>query len=146
MKSLRSPPDGERRRAFCSRYHFLLMDGLESICLLMENKGTDMSDMKFFKRVYEIVARIPEGRVATYGQIALMAGSPYASRVVGYAMSRVRPEQDLPCHRVVNREGRMAPGHVFGGQGIQRAMLEREGITFLGNGCIDMKRHLWGRE
>lgn len=117
------------------------------MCLLIRrNKGMNINDMNFFQKVYDIVSRIPEGRVATYGQIAFLAGSPYASRVVGYAMSRARPEQNLPCHRVVNRQGSMAPGDAFGGQEVQRAMLEKEGITFLENGCIDMKKHLWGRE
>ncbi len=97
----------------------------------------------FFERVYSIVSQIPEGCVATYGQIALMIGNPYASRIVGYAMHSAPPEQNLPCHRVVNREGRLAPGNIFGGQDIQRARLEKEGITFLENGCIDMEKHLW---
>jgi len=99
--------------------------------------------MKFFEKVYDIVATIPRGQVATYGQIALMAGNPYAARMVGYAMSSARPEQNLPCHRVVNREGRMAPGHAFGGQAVQRALLENEGVAFMANGCIDMEKHLW---
>lgn len=102
---------------------------------------TNMNETPFFIKVYDIVSKIPKGKVATYGQIALLAGSPYASRMVGYAMSRA-PEH-LPCHRVVNREGRLAPGHVFGGQDLQRSMLEQEGITFLPNGCIDIKKHLW---
>ncbi len=102
------------------------------------NKNTN-----FFERVYDIVSRIPEGRVATYGQIALMLGNPYASRIVGYAMHSAPPERNLPCHRVVNREGRMAPGNIFGGEKVQRTRLEKEGITFLDNGCIDMDKHLW---
>lgn len=97
----------------------------------------------FFSMVYEIVAQIPEGKVLTYGQIAMMLGNPYASRIVGYAMSSAPPEQNLPCHRVVNKEGKMAPGNIFGGQENQRYMLEREGVTFTENGCIDMKKHLW---
>ncbi len=103
----------------------------------------NMNNTNFFKRVYDIVCRIPEGQVATYGQIALMAGNPYASRIVGYAMSKAPSEQNLPCHRVVNKEGRMAPDYVFGGQKTQRSMLENEGITFMANGCIDMRKHLW---
>jgi len=98
---------------------------------------------QFFENVYAIVARIPAGYVATYGQIALMVGSPYASRVVGYAMNRAPEERNLPCHRVVNRHGQLAPESVFGGQDIQRARLEAEGITFLPDGSIDMKKHLW---
>lgn len=101
-----------------------------------------MNNTKFFIKVYDIVSRIPEGQVATYGQIAFMAGNPHASRIVGYAMSKA-PLEQLPCHRVVNKEGRMAPDQVFGGQDIQRSMLEQEGVTFKQNGCIDMEKHLW---
>ncbi|WFR55540.1 methylated-DNA--[protein]-cysteine S-methyltransferase [Anaerocolumna sp. AGMB13025] len=100
-------------------------------------------DSNFFEKVYEIVAIIPEGKVATYGQISLMLGNPYASRAVGYAMHGAPPERNLPCHRVVNKEGRLAPGNIFGGENIQREELEKEGITFLENGCIDMEKHLW---
>lgn len=102
-----------------------------------------MRDGQFFERVYAIVALIPKGFVATYGQIALMAGSPYASRVVGYAMNRAPEGRNLPCHRVVNRLGQMAPDAVFGGKRVQQALLEAEGITFLAEGCIDLRKHLW---
>ena len=87
-----------------------------------------MSD--FNQRVYEIVSRIPPGRLCTYGQIALMAGSPRASRIVGAAMLHAPP--GLPCHRVVYRDGSLCCGQAFGGQAIQRQMLE-----------ADLKRHLW---
>lgn len=101
------------------------------------------SNMKFFERVYDIVSGIPEGKVVTYGQIALMLESPQASRIVGYAMHSAPPGKNLPCHRVVNKQGAMAPGNIFGGHEVQRSMLEQEGITFKANGCIDMEKHLW---
>lgn len=97
----------------------------------------------FFDRVYKIVARIPAGKVATYGQIGAMLGNPRGARTVGWAMQSAPSNLHLPCHRVVNRKGEMAPEYVFGGSEIQRAMLEREGIVFKENGCIDMKIHLW---
>ena len=100
-------------------------------------------DTGFFGQVYEVVAQIPAGYVATYGQIAKLAGRPHAARIVGYAMHSAPSGVDLPCHRVVNRSGELAPGNVFGGRGVQRAMLEEEGITFLADGRIDMKNHLW---
>lgn len=100
----------------------------------------------FFSRVYEIVSQIPEGRVATYGQIALLLGEPRSARIVGWAMRSVPKEINLPCHRVVNRLGEMAPGCVFGSPEIQRKMLTLEGITFKKDGCIDMKKHLWNGE
>jgi len=98
---------------------------------------------RFYAQVYEIVGRIPPGSVATYGQVALLAGSPRAARQVGYALRAVPPERALPCHRVVNRRGELAPEHVFGDRRYQRALLESEGITFLPDGRIELSRHLW---
>ncbi|MCX7773639.1 MAG: MGMT family protein [Clostridia bacterium] len=97
----------------------------------------------FYKRVYQIVKQIPKGSVATYGQIAALLGNPLASRVVGDAMRKAPAFLSLPCHRVVNQKGQLAPGYAFGGEGQQRQLLQEEGITFLESGCIDMKRHLW---
>ncbi|SHO52341.1 MGMT family protein [Anaerocolumna xylanovorans] len=102
-----------------------------------------MNHSNLYQKIYEIVADIPEGRVATYGQIAWMAGRPNAPRVVGYAMSRVPAGLNLPCHRVVNKSGKLAPYQVFGGEQFQRALLEKEGVTFLENGCIDLKKCQW---
>ncbi len=101
-------------------------------------------DADFCRKVYEVVAKIPAGKVATYGQIAEMLDDPSAAREVGYAMSRVPASHKLPCHRVVNRTGALAPEYAFGGQAKQRAMLEAEGITFISGDRIDMTRHLWG--
>jgi methylated-DNA-protein-cysteine methyltransferase-like protein len=97
----------------------------------------------FFRQVYEIVARIPRGKVVTYGQLAIYLGSPGAARTVGWAMKSAPPELDLPCHRVVDRAGRMAPDHVFGGLAIQRSLLESEGVGFDAEGRIDLDEHLW---
>jgi methylated-DNA-protein-cysteine methyltransferase-like protein len=101
--------------------------------------GNGLKD--YFARVYELVAQIPQGRVATYGQIANLLGDKRNARVVGWAM-KAAPSK-LPCHRVVNRLGEMAPGYIFGSKELQRDILESEGITFLENGCIDLKKHLW---
>ena len=95
-----------------------------------------MTSASFFSRVYDIVLQIPPGRVVTYGQIAWMVGSPRAARVVGYAMSKA-PE-GLPCHRVVNRTGTLAPEQAFLGEKNQRFLLKLEGIRFLNDGRIDM--------
>lgn len=100
------------------------------------------NNIGFFQEVYRIVATIPEGSVLTYGTIATMIGRPRASRIVGYAMNSAPSELHLPCHRVVNKEGHMAPGLIFGGEEQQRKILEAEGITFKENGCIDMEKHL----
>ncbi|MGF7143177.1 methylated-DNA-protein-cysteine methyltransferase-like protein [Anaerotaenia torta] len=95
----------------------------------------------FFEEVYQIVSKIPEGSVMTYGMIAAILGRPRAARIVGYAMHDAPSDRMLPCHRVVNKEGRLSPDDIFG-EGVQRKLLEQEGITFLDNGCIDMKKHL----
>ena len=97
----------------------------------------------FFQEVYNIVTQIPPGKVATYGQIAAMLGSPHGARTVGWAMQSAPGDLMLPCHRVVNRRGEMAPDYAFGGGDIQRAMLEAECVVFKEDGSIDMKKHLW---
>ncbi len=97
--------------------------------------------MNTFERIYEVVKNIPEGRVATYGQVALLAGNPRWARVVGYAL-HMNPEPGIiPCHRVVNREGKVAPGFAFGGEGVQRQLLESEGIVFEPDGRIDLDKY-----
>ena len=97
----------------------------------------------FFQKVYDFACKIPVGKVATYGQIACVLGRPGSARIVGYAISNAPIELNLPCHRIVNRDGEMAPEYVFGGAGNQRCALESEGVTFLGNGCVDMEKHQW---
>ena len=97
--------------------------------------------MNTFEKIYEVVKSIPKGRVATYGQVALLAGNPRWARVVGYAL-HVNPEPGvIPCHRVVNREGRVAPGFAFGGEDVQRQLLESEGIVFESDGRIDLEKY-----
>ncbi|RPF47251.1 methylated-DNA-protein-cysteine methyltransferase-like protein [Hydrogenoanaerobacterium saccharovorans] len=99
--------------------------------------------MNFYEKVYQIVQMIPAGRVASYGQIALMAGNPKASRAVGYAL-HVNPLPGvIPCHRVVNREGRLAPGFAFGGQDEQKKLLEAEGVDVDDNGYVNMQLYAW---
>ena len=97
--------------------------------------------MNTFEKIYEVVKSIPEGKVATYGQVALLAGNPRWARVVGYAL-HVNPEPGIiPCHRVVNRKGEVAPGFAFGGPGIQRQMLEAEGVIFEPDGLINLEKY-----
>lgn len=97
--------------------------------------------MNTFEKIYEVVKSIPKGRVATYGQVALLAGNPRWARVVGYAL-HVNPEPEtIPCHRVVNREGKVAPGFAFGGEGVQRQLLESEGIVFEPDGRINLAKY-----
>lgn len=98
---------------------------------------------KFFSEVYKITVKIPKGKVATYGQIARMLGSPRGARTVGWAMRAAPSELKLPCHRVVNRLGELSPDYVFGASELQRAMLEDEGVKFKKDGRIDLEKHLW---
>lgn len=99
--------------------------------------------MNSFERVYAVVRQIPYGKVASYGQIARMAGNPNWSRVVGYALHSNPDPEGIPCFRVVNREGRVSPAFVFGGENQQIRLLAAEGVTFLEEGMVDMKRHRW---
>lgn len=96
-----------------------------------------------FTQVYEIVARIPPGKVLSYGRIAMMLGRPLAARAVAMALRDTPRDVVIPAHRVVNKAGTMAPGDIFGGAARQRALLESEGVRFLDNGRIDMASSLW---
>ncbi len=102
---------------------------------------------EFANRVFDVVRRIPRGRVSTYGQVARLVGAPRSARYVGYAL-RANPEPgidpgSIPCHRVVFKDGRMATGSAFGGEGVQHAMLEEEGVAFDEKGCVLMEEYLW---
>lgn len=97
--------------------------------------------MNTFEKIYEVVKNIPEGKVATYGQVACLAGNPRWSRVVGYAL-HVNPDPSvIPCHRVVNREGKVAESFVFGGGKVQRLRLEAEGIVFEKDGTVNLDKY-----
>ena len=91
--------------------------------------------------VYEIlsvVEEIPEGAVASYGQIAALIGRDKNARLVGKVLSHASFYGDYPCHRAVNHAGRTAPGWTE-----QRQLLEAEGVCFKENGCVDMKKYRW---
>lgn len=100
----------------------------------MDNTGA-------FSRIYKIVGNIPPGRVASYGQVAALAGNPRLARRVGQALSRPPQALMLPCHRVVKKDGTLAPDQVF--SGLQRPMLEAEGVLFLPDGRVDMAACRW---
>jgi methylated-DNA-protein-cysteine methyltransferase-like protein len=95
----------------------------------------------FTEKVYEIVARIPAGKVATYGDVARLAGQPGAARAVGTAMSHNRDTERVPCHRVVGSDGSMH-GYAFGGEVRKIEMLEREGVAMRGS-RVDLAHSRW---
>ncbi len=98
-------------------------------------------DKNFFQRVYDIVERIPIGKVATYKLIADILDTRDARRV-GHALHANPDDSGTPCHRVVYSDGRLAPGYAFGGPNEQRRRLELEGITFDAV-KVNLTKYLW---
>ena len=102
----------------------------------------------FFQRVYKIVKRIPKGKVATYGQIAALCGSPRGARTVGWAL-HVIPEKrlkEIPWHRVINREGRISTTCLEHPADQQAYLLKKEGVEVVrseNNWWIDLKKYMW---
>ena len=95
------------------------------------------------ERIYEAVRRIPKGRVATYGQIAAVAGLPGQPRLVGYALSALPDSLPVPWHRVINAQGGVSSRSEPGFEEIQRALLEREGVEFGVDGRVRLARYQW---
>ena len=98
---------------------------------------------EFTKRIYAVVRQIPPGSVASYGQVAFLAGNPRGARGVGFALHRNPEPGVIPCHRVVFKDGSLCSGFAFGGEGAQRALLEAEGVEFLPDGRVNMARCGW---
>ena len=95
-----------------------------------------------FELIYDVVRKIPRGKVATYGQIAMLAGNPRWSRVVGYAL-HVNPDPaHIPCYRVVNRLGEPSAAFAFGGINEQILLLQEDGVEFI-DGRVDLSKYLW---
>jgi len=101
-----------------------------------------MRKNNFFEQVYKVVRKIPEGKVMTYGQVAAAIGTRDA-RKVGWALHANPDESNVPCHRVVNIEGHLAPGYAFGGPNEQKNRLMAEGVVFVDGDKVDLKRCLW---
>ena len=95
-----------------------------------------------FSKIYEVVRRIPRGRVASYGQVAALAGNRRWARVVGYAL-HVNPDPEgIPCYRVVTKDGRVSEAFAFGGGNRQIELLQADGVEFT-DGRVDMQRFQW---
>ncbi|HIV87555.1 MAG TPA: MGMT family protein [Candidatus Pygmaiobacter gallistercoris] len=97
----------------------------------------------FAQRIYEVVKQIPRGKVATYGQVAALAGNPRGARGVGFALHHNPQPGIIPCHRVIFRDGSLCTGFAFGGPEVQRRLLEQEGVCFLPDGRVDLSRFGW---
>jgi methylated-DNA-protein-cysteine methyltransferase-like protein len=96
-----------------------------------------------YARLYSVVSRIPRGRVATYGQVAALAGLPRHARLVGYSLSRLPPDSGVPWHRVVNAKGQVSlRANGLGHDELQVHLLRREGVR-MKDGAIDLDRHQW---
>jgi methylated-DNA-protein-cysteine methyltransferase-like protein len=95
-----------------------------------------------WERIYAVVRRIPRGRVATYGQVAAMAGLPRHARQVGYALHALPRDSDVPWHRVINARGEISPRSTPGWDGVQRALLRRERVLAR-DGGVDLDRFRW---
>lgn len=96
-----------------------------------------------YQRIYAVVSRIPRGRVATYGQVARLAGLPGHARQVGYALHALEPEERVPWHRVINARGEISLRAAPGWEGVQRRSLEREGVRFDAGGRVSLERYGW---
>lgn len=99
--------------------------------------------MTAFELIYEQVKKIPRGRVATYGQIAMLAGNPRWARAVGYALHANPDPENIPCYRVVNRFGGLAPEFAFGGLDAQAALLRADGVEVREDNTVDLEKYLW---
>lgn len=108
------------------------------------NESAPASGSSGYGPVYEVVRRIPEGRVATYGQVAVMIGRPRHARLVGYALHALAGRGGVPWHRVVNHRGGISTGRAWpGGELEQRLRLEAEGVRFDSRGRVDLRAYGW---
>lgn len=94
-------------------------------------------------RIYHLVRSIPPGRVMTYGGVAAELGAPRRAREVGWALGRVGPADDVPCHRVLLSTGRSSHGYANGHPELQRMQLEAEGVIFRTDGSINLQHYMW---
>jgi methylated-DNA-protein-cysteine methyltransferase related protein len=99
-------------------------------------------DSKFFERVYEVCRLIPEGRVTSYGAIARYLGAAKSARIVGWAMNSSH-DQDVPAHRVVNRNGLLTGKHHFSGTNAMQLLLEEEGVEVKEMKVVNFKQLFW---
>lgn len=97
----------------------------------------------FFEKVYAVAKRIPYGKVTSYGAIAKAIGAAKSARMVGYAMNGASSKEDVPAHRVVNRNGVLTGKHHFKGTHLMQQLLESEGIAVKNDQVQDFKKVFW---
>lgn len=107
----------------------------------MAKKNPDNDN--FFERVYAIARQIPEGRVTSYGAIAKALGTARSARMVGWAMNASHNMEDVPAHRVVNRNGVLTGKHHFDGTSLMQQLLESEGVEVINNQIVDFEKYFW---
>ena len=100
----------------------------------------------FFERVYQVARQIPYGKVTSYGAIAKSLGAGRSARMVGWAMNASHNLDDVPAHRVVNRNGLLTGKMHFGGSNLMQQLLENEGIIVIDNQIQEFKKHFWTPE
>ena len=100
----------------------------------------------FYDEIYEVVRRIPRGRVTTYGHVAALSGKPRAARTVGWALHALPEESDVPWQRVINRRGAISIAKIGLPPEFQRALLRAEGVRFRKDGTVDLARYGWRPE
>jgi methylated-DNA-protein-cysteine methyltransferase-like protein len=97
----------------------------------------------FFEKVYDVVRQIPFGRVTSYGAIARYLGTGRSARIVGWAMNNAHHLEDVPAHRVVNRNGLLTGKHHFAGSNLMQQLLENEGVQVAQDQIVNFKKHFW---
>lgn len=103
----------------------------------------DPKTENFFEKVYEVVAMVPYGKVTSYGAIARYLGAARSARMVGWAMNGVGNREEVPAHRVVNRNGLLTGKHHFSGTNLMQQLLENEGIRVKNNQIVNFESHFW---
>lgn len=102
------------------------------------------TEPNFYERVYEVVRRIPYGRVTNYGAVARAIGAAKSARMVGYALQNC--PSDVPAHRVVNRLGMLTGKHHFPGTNLMQQLLENEGLTIVNDRIVGFDKYFWEPE
>lgn len=118
------------------------LPGVRERRIVPTRKGQAVAERSLYAVIFDTVRAIPHGRVATYGQVALMAGLPGSARLVGYALHTLPEGTDVPWQRVINARGRISLHPQFGGL-LQRELLEAEGVAFGPDDTVSLEKFRW---